>query len=64
MSCKKTDNLEFIEGVNFEFINHLKNNGTKCLLIFDDSFAEICNSKELADIATAARHRGFNTIYI
>ena len=42
----------------------MKNNGTKYLLIFDDSCAEICNSKEIVDIATADRHRGFSTIYI
>ena len=61
---KKTDNLEFVQGVDFEFINSLKNNGTKYLLIFDDSCAEICNPKELADIATTGRHRGHSTIYI
>ena len=32
---------EFVQGVHFEFINSLKNNGTKYLLIFDDSCAEI-----------------------
>ena len=34
------------------------------LLIFDDSYAEICNSEEFLDIATVSRHRGFSTIYI
>ena len=33
----QTENLEFVQGVNFEFIDSLKNNGTKYLLIFDDS---------------------------
>ena len=47
-----------------EFINSLKNNGTKYLLTFDDSCAGMCNSKEFVDIATAGRHRGFSTIYI
>ena len=61
---KEIDNLEFVQGVHFEFIYSLRNNGTKYLLIFDDSCAEICNSKELVDIATAGRHRGFSTIYI
>ena len=61
---KEIDNLEFVQGVHFELINSLKNNGTKYLLIFDDSCAEICNSMEIADIATASRHRGFSTIYI
>ena len=59
---KEIDNLEFLQGVHFEFINSLKNNGTKYLLIFHDSCAEICNSKEFVDIATAGRHRGFSTI--
>ena len=48
----------------FEFIDSLKNNGTKYLLIFDDSCEEICNSKAFVDIATAGRHRGLTTIYI
>ena len=33
---KETENLEFVRGVNFEFIDSLKNNGTKYMLIFDD----------------------------
>ena len=61
---KQIDYLEFVQGVHFEFINCLKNNGTKYLLFFDGSCAEICNSKEFVDIATAGRHRGFTTIYI
>ena len=60
---KRTDNLEFVRDVHFEFFNSLKNNGTKYLLNFDDSFAKICNSKEFVDIATAGRHRGLSTIY-
>ena len=50
--------------VNFEFIDSLKNNGAKYLLIFDDSCKEICNSKAFVDIATTGRHRGLSTIYI
>ena len=61
---KEIENLEFVQGVNFEFIDSLKNNGTKYLLIFDDSCEEICNSKAFVDIATAWRHRGLSTIYI
>ena len=61
---KDIDCLEFVQGVHFEFINFLKNNGTKYLLIFDDSSAETCNSKEFVDIATAGRNGGFSTIYI
>ena len=61
---KKIENLEFVQGVNFEFIGSLKNNGTKYLLIFDDSCEAICNSKAFVDIAIAGRHRGLSTIYI
>ena len=55
--------LEFVRGVNFEFIDSLKNNGTKNLVIFDDSCEEICNSEAVFDVASAGRHRGLNTIY-
>ena len=60
----ETENLEFVQGVNFEFIDALKNNGTKYLLIFDGSCKKICNSKAFADIATTGRHRGLSRIYI
>ena len=60
---KEIENLEFVQGVNFEFIDSLKNNGTKYLLIFDDSCEEIWNAKVFVDIATARRHRGLSTIY-
>ena len=61
---KEIENLEFVQGVNFEFIDSLKNNGTKYLLIFDDSCEKICKSKAFVDIATAGRHRGLSIIYI
>ena len=61
---KEIKNLEFVRGVNFEIIDSLKNNGTKYLLIFDNSCEEICTSKAFVDIATAGRHRGLSTIYI
>ena len=61
---KEIETLEFVRGVSFEFVDSLKNNGTKYLLIFDDSCEEICNSKAFVDIATAGRHRGLRTIYI
>ena len=61
---KEIESLEFARGVNFEFIDSLKNKGTKYLLIFDDSCEELCNSKAFVDIATAGRHRGLSTIYI
>ena len=49
------DTLEFVQGVHFEIINCLKNNGTKYLLIFEDSCAETCNCKEFLDIDTAGK---------
>ena len=61
---KEIESLEFVRGVNIEFIDLLKNNGTKYLLILDDSCEEICNSKAFVDIAMAGRHRGLSTIYI
>ena len=61
---KEIENLEFVRGVNFEFIDSLKNNGTKYLLIFDDSCEKICNSKAFVDFATTGSHRGLSTIYI
>ena len=64
---KGMDIHEFVQGVYFEFINSLKNNGTKNLLI-SDSCAEYCNSKEFVDISTAADIAGLvqntlNTTY-
>ena len=61
---KEIANLEFECGVNFEFIDSLKNNGRKYLLIFDNSCEEICMSKAFFDIATVGRHRCLSTIYI
>ena len=61
---KEIENLEFFQGVNFEFIDSLKNNGTNYLLIFDDSCEEFCHSKAFVDIATAGRRRGLSAIYI
>ena len=61
---KEIEILEFVRGVNFEFIHSLKNNGTKYLLIFDDSCEEIWISKAFVDIVTAGRHRDQSTIYI
>ena len=61
---KEIENLEFVCGVNFEFINSLKNNSTKYFLFFDEACEEICNSKAFVDISTAGRHRDLSTIYI
>ena len=64
VTLKENENLEFVQGISFEFIDSLKNNGTKYLLIFDVSSEETCNSKTFVDIATAGRRRGLSTIYI
>ena len=61
---KEIENLEFVQGVNFQYMDSFKNNGTKNLLIFHDSCEEICNSKAIVDIATAGKHRGLSTFYI
>ena len=61
---KEIENLEFVQGVKFEFIDSLKNNGTEYLLIFDDSCENVCSSKAFVDIATAGRHPGLSTVYI
>ena len=37
MFMQKEIDLEIVQGANFEFIESLKNNGTKFLLVFDDS---------------------------
>ena len=61
---REIQNLEFVQGIYFEFIDSLKNNSTKYLLIFDDFSEKTCNSKAFVDFATAGRHRGLSTIYI
>ena len=55
---------EFVQGVDFDLIQNLPTNGTKYLLIFDDSCEEISSSKEFVQIATAGRHKGLSTVYI
>ena len=57
-------NLKFIQGVEYELIENLPNNGTKYLLLSDDSCDEISNSKQFVKVATAGRHSGLNTKYI
>ena len=61
---KEMENLEFVQSVHFQFMDSLKSNDTKNLLIFDNSCEEICKSKAFVDIATAGRHHGLSTIYI
>ena len=57
---KEIENLEFVQGVNFKFIDSLENKFTNYLIIFDDSCEEICNSKAFVNVATV----GLCTIYI
>ena len=57
------ENLEFVQAVNFDITNLLKKNGTKCLVIFDNSCEEICNSKVIVYLATAGRHCDLITSY-
>ena len=64
LMSKNIKNIEFVQGVDFELILNLPNNGTKYLLIFDDSCEEISRSKEFVKIATAGRHKGLGTVYI
>ena len=61
---KEIDILEFVQGVNCQFMESLKNNGTKYLVIFDDSREETYISKAFLGIATAGRLRGLSTSYI
>ena len=60
---KQTDNPEFVQGVDFEFRDSLKNNGTMYLLVFDKSCQRIQKSKSFGDYATAGRRRGLSTFY-
>ena len=60
---KDLEELEFVQGLHFDFIDSVKN-GTKYLLTFDDSCEETCNSKAFVNFATAGRHRGLSTINI
>ena len=61
---KEIENREFVQGVNFQFKDSLKNNGTKNLLTFNDSCEEICKSEAFVNIATARRLCGLGTICI
>ena len=59
---RNNKNFHVIQGVDFEFIQSLSNNGTKYLLIFDASCEEISSSKDFVKVATAGRHKGLITI--
>ncbi len=61
---KVVPNIEFVGCVDFDMIADLKNDGTNYLLIFDDSCAEIYESKEFEKLATSGRHLKLNVIYV
>ena len=56
--------IEFIQGVDFDLIDNLPADGTKCLLIIDDSLDILSKSEKFNGIATAGRHRNLNCVYI
>ena len=56
------DELEYVKGVDFDFIDSFKNNGIENLLIFDNSCEKTSNSKALFGIATAKRHLALSTL--
>ena len=58
---KNIKNILFIQGVDFEFIQSLPNNGTEYLLIF---VRKSQARKIFVKIATGGRHKGLSTIYI
>ena len=60
---KEMDSLEIVQGVNFDCVYSLKNNGTNDLLIFGISCEEIRNSKLSVDFTNAGRHRGLSTFH-
>ena len=60
---KKTENLEFVQVGNCEFVDLSKSNGRKYCLTLDESYEKVCNSKAFVDVATAGRHRGLSAIY-
>ena len=64
LMSRDVKNIEFKEGVDFEFFQKLPNNGTNFRLIFDDSCEEISSSKDFVEIATAGRHKRLSTVYI
>ena len=61
---KEIENLEFVCGVNFEFIDSFKNNATKYLVILTTPKRRFANQRAFVDNATALRHRGLSTIYV
>ena len=61
---KEIENLEFVQGINFDLMDSLINNNTIYLSSFDKSCEANCNSKLFVAIATAGRYRRMSTNYI
>ena len=53
-----------MQGLNFEFIDSIKNNGTKFLLIIDDYCEKICNSEAFVDNASPGKFQCQGNIYL
>ena len=56
--------IEFIQGVDFELIANLPADGTKHLLIIDDSLDILSKSQKFNAIAPTGRRRSLNCVYI
>ena len=56
--------LEFVQDSNFKPIELLNSKSTKHLVIFNNSFRELFNSKTFVKFATDKRHPKMKTLYI
>ena len=61
---KQVEKVELVQCVIFEYKDSLKCNGTKYLLIFNDSSEKNSNSKTSVETATAGRYQGLSSNYI
>ena len=61
---QEIENREFVQGVNFDFLDSFKSNATEYLLLSDYSCEQKCNSKAFAYSAAAGKHCGLSNFYI
>ena len=61
---EKRPEVELINSTDFSFVFDLPQDGTKYLLIFDDSCEEIMANKNFNKLTTAGRHKNLNTILV
>ena len=59
----EVENIEFVQGVAFNFIESRENKGINYLLFFDDSCQKTI-FREFEKVGVAGSHRGVNTIYL